>query len=194
MHESKWRSPAELSVTSVPTSIPTQRVKVENDNFSRMEWAWAVVLCASTLVVLGASAAARLRRGRAGPPPRPGDLTAATIRGDIATVARLLRAGAPVEDGSGGWSALHWAALSGNCAIGRELLQHGARAGAVNGIGDTPLHGAAANGHTDFCRLLAGCGADVNARDADGTTALTVAGDFGHCAAADAIRAAGGIA
>lgn len=67
----------------------------------------------------------------------------------------LLRHGAGVNVGDReGWSALHWAVLSGNCGMLEELLNHSAPHGWGGGNGDssgmTPLHMALARGDTEL--------------------------------------------
>jgi ankyrin repeat protein len=53
-----------------------------------------------------------------------------------------------------GYSALHKAALNGNCGIMRLLMQHGADLNSSNSQGETPLHLSAKKGHLDACKLL----------------------------------------
>lgn len=86
---------------------------------------------------------------------------------------------------NGRWTALHWAALSGNCGIARELLRKGSkvcwRAGwPRGGWRTTPLHLAAARGDADMVTLLMQWGACATVKDAGGISALdqAVAGDW----------------
>lgn len=86
------------------------------------------------------------------------------------TVTVLLQHGAGVDVGDRkGWSALHWAVLSGDCNLAEEVLDHRSRQRWEGGDGDrlgtTPLHMAVARGDTEMVRLLVRWGADVDVED-----------------------------
>ncbi|XP_028816485.1 ankyrin repeat domain-containing protein SOWAHA [Denticeps clupeoides] len=73
-----------------------------------------------------------------------------------------------------GYTALHWAAKSGDGAVMREILQSGAGVdvNAQTHAGYTPLHLAAIHGHEAVIALLVrGCGADCDVRDNGGKKA-----------------------
>lgn len=92
----------------------------------------------------------------------------------------LLRHGAGVNVGDRkGWSALHWAVLSGNCGMVEELLNHSAPHGWGGGNGNssgmTPLHMAPARGDTEMAARLIRWGANVEAKDGYGMRAVDYA-------------------
>jgi serine/threonine-protein phosphatase 6 regulatory ankyrin repeat subunit B len=77
-----------------------------------------------------------------------------------------------------GWTALHWAAFSGNVKAAQLLLDHGANANLETDKGETALH-IVSQGEYDSqeqgvstALLLLEHGVDVNARRKDGWTAL----------------------
>lgn len=72
-----------------------------------------------------------------------------------------------------GYTALHWAAMSGELDAAKFLISKGADVNARGSIsGYTPLHWAAAFGKLDLVKLLIEKGADVNARGKDNETPL----------------------
>ncbi|RMZ74098.1 hypothetical protein GMOD_00004939 [Pyrenophora seminiperda CCB06] len=77
-----------------------------------------------------------------------------------------------------GKTALHLAALRGNEAVVRLLVEKGADVKAKDKNGMTALHGAASEGNEAMVRLLVDRGADVNAKSNDGETVLHVAASF----------------
>lgn len=91
-------------------------------------------------------------------------------------VRELLVHGAGVETvDRAGWAPLHWAVLSGNLVIAREILQHGSqsvRLGQRSESGTTPLHFAAAKGDDGMVELLLENGASLSARDNFGVSAV----------------------
>lgn len=94
-------------------------------------------------------------------------LHAAVMLQRVDSVAVLLAHGAAVDAAdSSGWTALHWAAWSGDCRIARLLLTKGAKTtGSV-------LHIAAMNGHLGMASLLMDHGADWALKDRDGVSAV----------------------
>jgi len=91
----------------------------------------------------------------------------------------LLQLGA--KPNSGNWSPLHEAALMGDLASARLLLQNKAdpnRKEKANG--GTPLHVACFQGHTEVAKLLIKAGAHLSPRDKEGFTPLFQAKDQGH--------------
>ncbi len=91
----------------------------------------------------------------------------------------LLELGA--KPNAGNWSPLHEAALVGDAASARLLLQRKAdpnRREKANG--GTPLHVACFQGQTEIAKMLIKAGANLNLRDKEGFTALFQAKDQGH--------------
>lgn len=79
-----------------------------------------------------------------------------------------------------GLTPLMQAASSGNIAVAKTLIEHGANVNKSNRFGGTPLHRAASHGRSEFLRLLIDSGADINAANVNGTTALTFAAYKGY--------------
>jgi len=94
----------------------------------------------------------------------------AAMRGDVAGVESLLRAGEDVNAAQGdGMTALHWAAELGHAGLAETLIAAGAYLDAVTRLGDfTALHVAARAGEGAVVRALADAGADVSARTSTG--------------------------
>jgi len=91
-----------------------------------------------------------------------------------------------------GWTALHYAAASGDNDIARLLLDHGARVDAVSPPASgayTPLMMAAREGHEDSARFLLEHGANPALRNSEGLAAAEIAERADHKAIAAAIRA-----
>ena len=93
------------------------------------------------------------------------DLGAAALRGDLAEVERLLKAGADVNaKDKDGVTPLHWAATNPTPAVLEVLLKAGADVNAEDNDGRTPLHAAAANNPSPaVIEVLLKAGAKVNA-------------------------------
>ena len=88
----------------------------------------------------------------------------AVSRGDMATIHRLLSAGADVNVVSKtGYTPLHGAAESGHERVIEVLLKHGARVTA-DIYGMAPQHYAAEQGHESVFRRLCSCKADRDAQ------------------------------
>lgn len=108
-------------------------------------------------------------------------LMMAAFKRDGDTVRALLDKGAQVNQP--GWTALHYAAASGDAAIAQLLIERGAkldalsprRSGAV-----TPLMMAAREGQDGIVRLLLAKGANAGLKNTEGFTAAQLAKQAGH--------------
>ena len=103
-------------------------------------------------------------------------LMVAAYKGDRDTVAALLAKGA--EPNRPGWTALHYAATSGNIEIVRMLLEKSAYIDAESPNRTTPLMMAAGAGHTAVVKLLVEEGADQSVKNEQGRTARDFAAKF----------------
>jgi len=88
-------------------------------------------------------------------------------------------------------SELMIAAVTGDHASVKSLLDRGADANAKNKFGSTALMGAAAAGHMPIVQALLQKKADVNTTGQDGCTALIFAAKNGHGAIVQALIAKG---
>jgi ankyrin repeat protein len=127
------------------------------------------------------------------------DLEANAINGNTAlmmaafkhnqpAVEALLAKGAAVN--RPGWSALHYAAASGDDEIARILLRHGAKIDASSPAGTglfTPLMMAAREGHSSTALLLIDLGANPGLKNSEGLTAAQIAERVGKTQVAAAI-------
>jgi ankyrin repeat protein len=127
------------------------------------------------------------------------DLEAKAINGNTAlmmaafkrnrpAVQALLAKGAAVNQP--GWSALHYAAASGDDEIARILLQKGAKIDATSPAGTglfTPLMMAAREGHGATALLLIDLGANPAVKNSEGLTAAQIAERAGKAQVAEAI-------
>lgn len=127
--------------------------------------------------------------------------------GDVASASAALASGASVEACApvDMRTPLSWAAAAGHGAVVSLLLARGAKAGAADAAGRTPLHHAAHRGRADCVRLLLLGGASaaaaaaaappgrelLEAEDGAGATALRLAVACGCVAAVEALVAAG---
>jgi 26S proteasome non-ATPase regulatory subunit 10 len=104
-------------------------------------------------------------------------IMSACSAGNAEVVRLLIDAQALVdeEEENSQVTPLHLAASKAHLDVVRELLQAGARAQMVDGLGQLPLHRAAAAGHPAIVRLLLGEGSKVNAADKEGVTPLHLA-------------------
>lgn len=96
-------------------------------------------------------------------------LMVAAFQSDAASALALIDKGAEIN--RPGWTALHYAAASGNLAIIRRLLDESAYIDAESPNKTTPLMMAARGGHDDAARLLLVEGADVALKNEAGLTA-----------------------
>jgi ankyrin repeat protein len=118
-------------------------------------------------------------------------LMMAAYKQNMPAAEALIARGAAVN--RPGWTPLHYAAASGDDAITRLLLQHGARIDAVSPPASgsfTPLMMAAREGHDDSARLLVEQGADAGLKNGEGLTAAQIATRAGHAALAAALEKA----
>ena len=120
------------------------------------------------------------------------DIFWACSYGDLPAVLRFLEidgslvnarrpAGAGTHASWIGRTPLHEAAIRGETAVGRLLIDRGADVNAAVGGNITPLHLAAIGGHRETVELLVAASADPNARDTSyGATPGEWAGFWGH--------------
>lgn len=108
---------------------------------------------------------------------RPGLVIAMQEHSPKAAAALLSHPGVEIDAANrAGESALMMAALKGEIAGARLLLERGAR---VNRPGWSPLHYAAAGEEPQLVQLLLEKGADVNAASPNGSTPLMMAAQYG---------------
>ncbi|MDU8914081.1 ankyrin repeat domain-containing protein [Aestuariicoccus sp. MJ-SS9] len=100
-------------------------------------------------------------------PAAAGALSDAARKGDVAEIARLLEAGADVNEPGSLALPLHFAAMAGHAEAVALLAAQGARLDAPSSLG-TPLHAAANFGHVEAVDALIAAGADPDVRDRDG--------------------------
>lgn len=81
---------------------------------------------------------------------------------------------------TGGWQAIHYAALSGNPQAVQLCLDHGADADSRTQHGQTPLHHACRNGNEETIQLLLDRGVHVATEDDRGWQPLHHAAAAGH--------------
>jgi ankyrin repeat protein len=116
----------------------------------------------------------------------PSDVADAVMRGDQATVEKLVEqhadVNAPQADGA---TALHWAVFRSDKAMVDLLLRAGANPKAPNRDGATPLWLASVNGDAAIIAALLKAGADPNEQLPLGRTPLMVASRTGNV---DAIK------
>ena len=109
------------------------------------------------------------------------DVADAAMRGDTATVRRLLRtasdANAPQADGA---TALHWAVYRDDLELVDLLLRAGARPNVANRVGTTPLAMAALYGSPRIVDRLVKAGADAKALGPSGETMVMYAARNGR--------------
>ncbi len=145
--------------------------------FLRVVRAAAILVIAATVITTAAA------------PDTP--VADAAARGDSAAVSALLTKGADVNAGQGdGMTALHWAAMRGDVALARLLLQAGASPKAATRVGAyTPLLLAAKAGYGDVVAALLASGADAGVKTDNGTTALMFAAASGDVASVEQLIA-----
>jgi ankyrin repeat protein len=120
------------------------------------------------------------------------DVADAAMKGDTATVRKLLLAKADVNatqvDGA---TALHWAVYRDDVGTADMLLKAGADVKAANREGTTPLFMAALYGNPAMIARLLKAGADPRGRGPNGETTVMFAARNGNPAAIKALVAAG---
>jgi ankyrin repeat protein len=111
---------------------------------------------------------------------RNGDtaLMIAAYKGNVGAVKALIEK--EVEVNRTGWTALHYAAATGNDEIVRILLDESAYIDAASPNGTTPIMMAARGGHILTVKLLLDEGADVTLKNGAGMTALDFARTAGQ--------------
>ena len=114
----------------------------------------------------------------------------AAWRGQVEAAKWLLARGARANAPPQQWSALHYAAFSGNRDIAQLLLDHGADINARSPNGSSVLMMAVYEGHEALARLLVGRGADRKARNEWGDGALEWAMKFKHLGIARVVSSA----
>ena len=100
-------------------------------------------------------------------------LMVAAYQSDTDTALALIGKGAEIN--RPGWTALHYAAASGNVSIIRKLLEESAYIDAESPNRTTPLMMAARSGHRDAIQLLLEEGADVLLKNEAGLDAADFA-------------------
>lgn len=101
------------------------------------------------------------------------DMLLAARLGFVAKVKELIESNANVDTcNSGGTSALHMAAMSGDREVARCLIKNGAVIDILDHNKATPLHMAALYGNLDILKYLIKKGADINALDINHVTPL----------------------
>ena len=140
------------------------------------------VVAALVLVSTGAAVAATVSENDKSP------VADAAMRGDLASVRRLITQGQDVNASQGdGMSALHWAADHGDSAMAAALVRAKANVRAVTRIGAyTPLHIAARAGNAGVVRVLLAGASDVKSATTSGATPLHLAAAAGN---ADVVKA-----
>ena len=105
----------------------------------------------------------------------------AAKRGDLETLKAELRSGADVNAAQGdGFTALHWAAKTGNREVAEVLIAAGADVRATTRLGShMPLHVAAAAGKAGVAEALLEAGAPAGAMTSTGAQPLHLAATAG---------------
>ena len=157
-------------------------------------WIGALALLSVFAVLVGAGYAARLS-----------PVLDAAKRGDVETLKAELRSGGDVNAAQAdGFTALHWAAKTGNREVAEVLIAAGADVRATTRLGShMPLHVAAAAGKPGVAEALLTAGAPADAMTSTGAQPLhlaAAAGDAGmitsllaHGAPVDARETAWGL-
>ncbi|KAJ5093645.1 hypothetical protein N7456_009506 [Penicillium angulare] len=119
-------------------------------------------------------------------------LQAAAWKGHLYAVDRLLMAGANVNGGSDGETALLLAADSGHLDVVQRLQDAGADVSIRSAVTHrTPIQHAVQRGYVSIVKRLLAAGADVNTGVKDGDSLLMIAIDRNHFQILDVLIAAG---
>ena len=111
----------------------------------------------------------------------PSGVIAAAEVGDVATLRRLLDAGAAVDARDAGQrTALLVATRANRVEAARLLIERGADVNAKDAIQDSPFLYAGAEGRLEILRLTLAAGADLKSTNRYGGTALIPAAHHGH--------------
>ena len=106
------------------------------------------------------------------------ELHYAACDGDLATVEKLVSAGADVNlRDRRGWSPLHFAAQACSPEVAACLLAHGASVDPEDSFGNTPLSTATFESRGDgaVIQILRAAGADPKKKNKSGVSALSLA-------------------
>lgn len=108
-------------------------------------------------------------------------LIAASDKGDLAVVERLIGEGASVKaKDSRGRTALLAATHGNHVAVARALIAAGSDVNAKDDIQDSPYLYAGAEGRTEILKMTLAAGADFKSTNRYGGTALIPAAHHGH--------------
>ena len=122
-------------------------------------------------------------------------LADAAMRGDMASVQRLLGAGVNVNEAQGdGMTALHWAARNADAQLADLLVSEGSKVNTVTRIGAyTPLHLASQVGNAEIIKILLRAGSllQPTSNSVGATMPLHFAAASGSVGAVRALLAAG---
>jgi ankyrin repeat protein len=122
----------------------------------------------------------------------PGALADASMRGDLASMTSLLKAGAdPNQTGQSGTPALHWRVNMDDVPGAKLLLEAGANPNGRTAQGISPLSLAIANGNDAMVSLLLQGGADSGQPEQTGETPLMMAAQAGPLPVVKALLAHG---
>lgn len=105
----------------------------------------------------------------------------AAANDDVATIRKLLAAGAKIDARDPAGSTALLVATHGNkVAAARALIEAGADVNAKDNIHDSPYLYAGARGHLEILKLTLAYGADLKSTNRYGGTALIPASERGH--------------
>ena len=112
------------------------------------------------------------------------DIATVASRGKTEDVIRMLQSGRqPDVPDSGGETALHYAAQSGDQRMMQALLYYKAAIDPRDQFGNTPLHWAAQRGNTAVLQMLIDAKAAIDPQNRQGVTPLMMAAKAGNAPA-----------
>ena len=128
-------------------------------------------------VKAGRAKVVRLLTGKMKNAPQSHNLWKAAANGDLSAIKNALENGSDLNalDPQFGIDPLGWAAINGQTAVAKLLLEKGANIKNRHRDGSTALHGAAFLGRVETVKLLLEKGADINIPKNDGMTPIDVA-------------------